>query len=120
MAADETRQTGAVLSGTFFGSMPVAGCEQADALLQLGAERRYTLQAHCRMTLENLPPEQGDWSVEWNGTCLRLVPDGLRGAREFALPADDTLVLADGSCIEPVEDPRGRSLHRMQPAAARH
>ena len=103
------------MAGTFFGSVPLAGCAQADALLRLGDDHRYSMQAHCRATLEDLAPEQGQWSLEWNGTCVRLLPDGLAGAREFAVALDDLLVLAEGSCIEPVADPRGRSLHRAQP-----
>ena len=102
----------AVEPGTFFGSLPLDGCTGADALLRLQADGRYLLQAHCRATLQDLPPEQGAWSVEWNGTCVRLVADGLAGAREFAVALDDVLVLAAGSCIEPVDDPRGRSLRR--------
>ena len=101
--------------GTYFGTLPLQACAQADALLRLAGDGRYSLQAHCRATLQDRPPEQGDWSVEWNGTCLRLVPGGLAGAREFAIARDDLLVLAEGSCIEPVADPRGRSLHRAHP-----
>ncbi|UNK57684.1 hypothetical protein MNQ95_00725 [Pseudoxanthomonas daejeonensis] len=115
LASDAADRELPAMSGTFFGSVPLAGCAHADALLRLGPDRRYAMQAHCRTTLEDLPLEQGDWSVEWNGTCVRLVPDGLAGAREFAVALDDLLVLAEGSCIEPVEDPRGRSLHRAQP-----
>ncbi|WP_372012923.1 hypothetical protein [Pseudoxanthomonas sp. 10H] len=110
----------AVEPGTFFGSLPLHGCAGADALLRLDADGRYLLQSHCRATLQDLPPEHGAWSVEWNGTCVRLVADGLAGAREFAVALDDLLVLTAGSCIEPVDDPRGRSLHRaLAPPAAR-
>ena len=103
--------------GLFFGTLPLAGCAGADVLLELGGDHRYALQAHCRATLVDLPVERGQWSLEWNGTCVRLVPEGaLPGAgprpREFALALDDLMVLTEGSCIEPVDDPRGRSLHR--------
>jgi hypothetical protein len=114
-APDAPDPQAAAIAGTFFGSLPVTSCAEADVLLRLGADQRYTLQAHCRPTLQDLPPEQGAWSLEWNGTCARLAPgDGAR-AREFALPMEDLLVLASGSCIEPIDDPRGRSLHRAQP-----
>lgn len=106
----------AVAAGTFFGTLPLASCAQADALLRLDESGRYALQAHCRATLEDLPLEHGTWTVEWNGTCVRLAPAGVaEPAREFAVPLDSMLVLAAGSCIEPVEDPRGRTLHRAQP-----
>ena len=106
-------------AGTWFGSLPVAGCGAADILLRLQADGAYRLQGHCRASLQPLPDERGRWSIEWNGTCARLLPDGaLFGAggapREFALAQDDLIVLAEGSCIEPVDDPRGRSLHRAR------
>jgi hypothetical protein len=117
-AADEGAQPVPVRPGAFFGSLPLASCAtdaQADVLLRLGEDGRYTLQAHCRALMQDLPPEQGDWSAEWNGTCLRLAPDGFAVPRQFAAPLEDALVLADGSCIDPVEDPRGRILHRALP-----
>lgn len=108
--------TAPVPPGLFFGTLPLAGCAEADVLLHLGNDQRYALQAHCRTTLEDLPIERGQWSVEWNGTCVRLLSDRLAGPRELAVPLDNLLVLADGSCIEPIDDPRGRSLHRAMPA----
>ncbi|GEM_PF-660895 len=106
------------IAGTYFGSLALAGCGRADALLQLGADHAYTLQAHCVDTLQDLPLQRGTWSIEWNGTCLRLAPATVfsAGGHEFALASDDLLVLASGSCIEPVDDPRGRSLHRARSA----
>ncbi|MBO9717627.1 MAG: copper resistance protein NlpE N-terminal domain-containing protein [Pseudoxanthomonas sp.] len=115
-AAGQDAQPTPVRPGTFFGSLPLASCDQADVLLRLGGDGRYTLQAHCRASMKDLPPEQGDWSAEWNGTCVRLVPDGFATPRQFAVPLEDALVLAEGSCIDPVEDPRGRTLHRAPPA----
>ena len=112
-------RAGGIGSGTFFGTLPLRTCAQADALLRLDGDGHYTLQAHCRATLADLPLEQGGWSVEWNGTCVRLAPDGLAPAREFAIALDDLLVLADGSCVEPIDDPRGRSLHRALALPAR-
>jgi hypothetical protein len=114
-AADEGAQPAPVQPGTFFGSLPLAPCAQADVLLRLSGDGRYTLQAHCRASMEDLPLEQGDWSAEWNGTCVRLLPDGFAAPRQFAAPLEGVLVLADGSCIDPVEDPRGRALHRALP-----
>lgn len=107
------------LHGLWFGTLPHPACPSADVLLRLDGGGRYALQAHCRATLEALPPDRGHWSVEWDGTCLRLLPDagGIDARtppRELALPLDDLMVLADGSCLEPVEDPRGRSLHRAR------
>jgi len=116
-AFDGTDPSAASMPGVFFGTLPLPGCAEADALLHLGADHRYALQAHCRTTLEDLPVERGQWSTEWNGTCVRLLSDRLAGPREFAVPLDNLLVLADGSCIEPIDDPRGRSLHRAMPAA---
>lgn len=119
-AANAPDPQAAAIAGTFFGSLPVASCTDAEVLLQLGVDQRYALQAHCRLTLQDLPLEQGAWSLEWDGTCVRLVADGGASARELALPLADLLVLANGSCIEPIEDPRGRSLHRAQPGTAGH
>ena len=111
-ASDAPDPPAASIPGLFFGTLPLADCAGADVLLELGGDHRYALQAHCRATLLDLPVERGQWSLEWNGTCVRLLPDRLAGARELALPLEDLLVLTDGSCIEPVDDPRGRSLHR--------
>lgn len=109
----------AMPADTWFGSLPLPGCGAADILLRLQADGAYRLQGHCRASLQALPDERGRWSIEWNGTCARLLPDGAllgTGAapREFALAQDDLMVLAEGSCIEPVDDPRGRSLHRAR------
>lgn len=107
------------LAGGYFGSLPLDGCTRADALLQLHDDGTYALQAHCVATMQALSVEHGIWSITWNGTCVQLAqPDRLTlSGHAFALASDALLVLADGSCIEPVADPRGRSLHRVLPGA---
>ncbi|TQM12777.1 NlpE-like protein [Pseudoxanthomonas sp. 3HH-4] len=113
MVASAANPTPATFTGWFFGTVPDAACISHDALLDLQADGRYTLQGHCQDDLQAAPLRTGQWSVMWNGTCVQLMPDG-HAARplEFAIHDDDLLVLTIGSCIEPVEDPRGRTLRR--------
>jgi hypothetical protein len=87
--------------------------------LDLRADGRYALQAHCQDDLQAAPTGAGRWSITWNGTCVQLTPDDDRPAQEFAIHDDDLLVLTAGSCIEPVEDPRGRTLRRADTAGTR-
>ena len=54
-----------------------------------------------------------------NGTCVQLTPDDDRLSYPFAIHDDALLVLTSGSCIEPVEDPRGRTLRRAESAGER-
>ena len=99
--------------GQFFGTVSDRTCVSQDALLSLHADGQYTLQMHCQDDLQATPVRRGRWSVTWNGTCVELAPEGSAQALEFAIHDDDLLVLTTGSCIEPVEDPRGRTLRRV-------
>ncbi|WP_394696812.1 copper resistance protein NlpE N-terminal domain-containing protein [Pseudoxanthomonas japonensis] len=105
--------TPATFAGQFFGTMTDRACASQDALLSLQADGHYTLQMHCQDDLQATPASRGRWSVTWNGTCVQLKPDDVPAQPlEFAIHDDDLLVLTTGSCIEPVEDPRGRTLRR--------
>lgn len=112
LAASAANPTPATFYGRFFGSLPQAACASQDVLLDLGADGRYALQAHCQDDLQASPVVRGTWSVTWNGTCIQLLPDNRSPIREFAIHDDNLLVLTAGTCIEPVEDPRGRTLRR--------
>lgn len=116
LAASAANPTPSTFAGTFFGSLPAASCTSQDVLLDLGADGRYALEAHCQDDLQALPRRVGGWSVTWNGTCVQLTPDDDRFPQAFAIHDDDLLVLTSGSCIEPVEDPRGRTLRRAESA----
>ena len=117
LVAAAANPTPASFAGPFLGSLPSTGCAMQDVLLDLRADGRYTLQAHCQDDLRAAPVSAGRWSVTWNGTCVQLVPDHGQPAQEFAIHQEDLLVLTSGSCIEPVEDPRGRTLRRADAAA---
>lgn len=119
LAASAANPTPATFAGPFFGSLPSTSCVMQDVWLDLRANGRYTLQAHCQDDLQAAPTHAGRWSVTWNGTCVQLKPDDGGTAQEFAIHADDLLVLTSGSCIEPVEDPRGRTLRRADNAGDR-
>ena len=113
IVASAAHPTPATLHGRFFGTLPAAACVSQDVLLALHADGHYVLQAHCQDDLQATPIRRGDWSVTWNGTCVRLTSEhGDDRALEFAIHDDDLLVLTAGSCVEPVEDPRGRTLRR--------
>lgn len=113
LAVAAANPTPATFAGQFFGSVADHACASQDALLSLQADGHYALQMHCQDDLQATPASRGRWSVTWNGTCVLLTPDG-PSARplEFAIHDDDLLVQTTGSCIEPVEDPRGRTLRR--------
>ncbi|MFT3668823.1 MAG: copper resistance protein NlpE N-terminal domain-containing protein [Pseudoxanthomonas sp.] len=119
LAASAANPTPATFAGPFFGSLPSTSCVMQDVWLDLRADGRYALQAHCQDDLQAAPTRAGRWSVTWNGTCVQLTPDDDRPAQEFAIHDDDLLVLTAGSCIEPVEDPRGRTLRRADTAGNR-
>ncbi|WP_447939981.1 copper resistance protein NlpE N-terminal domain-containing protein [Pseudoxanthomonas mexicana] len=119
LAASAANPAPSTFAGTFFGSLPAKACASQDVLLDLGADGRYTLEAHCQDDLQAAPRRAGRWSVTWNGTCVQLAPEDGQPAKEFAIHDDDLLVLTAGSCIEPVEDPRGRTLRRAQAAGER-
>lgn len=106
-----------VSDSRFFGTLPDAACASLDVQLTLQADGRYSLLSHCQDDLA-ARTEHGRWSVTWNGTCIALAAaaGASPGSREFAIHDDDLLVLATGSCIEPIEDPRGRSLRRASGA----
>ena len=112
LAASAANPTPPTFAGTFFGSLPAASCTSQDVLLELGADGRYARQAHCQDDLQAAPKSAGRWSVTWNGTCVQLTSDDGQQPQEFAIHDDDLLVLTAGSCIEPIEDPRGRTLRR--------
>lgn len=100
-------------TGRFFGTLADGACASQDALLTLHADGRYALQTHCQEDLQAAPVRRGRWSMAWNGTCVQLAPDRPPAqSLEFAIHDDNLLVLTTGSCIEPVEDPRGRTLRR--------
>ncbi|PPJ43781.1 MULTISPECIES: copper resistance protein NlpE N-terminal domain-containing protein [unclassified Pseudoxanthomonas] len=119
LAASAANPTPPTFAGTFFGSLPAEACASQDVLLDLGADGRYVLEAHCQDDLQAAPKRAGRWSVTWNGTCVQLAPEDGQPAQEFAIHDDDLLVLTAGSCIEPIEDPRGRTLRRAE-AAGEH
>ncbi len=119
MAVSAANPTPATFAGHFFGSLPVAPCASQDVLLDLRADGRYSLQAHCQDDLQAVPMRQGRWSVTWNGTCVQLAPEEGGPPQELAIHDDDLLVLTAGSCIEPVEDPRGRTLRRADTVGER-
>lgn len=119
LAAAAAQPTPAAFAGAFFGSLPSVACASQDVMLDLRADGRYGLQAHCQDDLQAAPMRTGRWSVTWNGTCVQLVPDDGQPMQEFAIHDDDLLVLTAGSCIEPVEDPRGRTLRRADTAGKR-
>ena len=116
LTASAANPTPATFAGPFFGSLPSTSCVMQDVWLDLRADGRYRLHAHCQDDLQAAPVRTGRWSVTWNGTCVQLAPDDDRPAQEFAIHDDDLLVLTAGSCIEPVEDPRGRTLRRADAA----
>lgn len=116
LAASAASPAPSTFAGTFFGSLPAETCASQDVLLDLGADGRYALEAHCQDDLQAAPMRAGRWSVTWNGTCVQLAPEDGGPAQEFAIHDDDLLVLTAGSCIEPVEDPRGRTLRRAEAA----
>ncbi|WP_296282636.1 copper resistance protein NlpE N-terminal domain-containing protein [Pseudoxanthomonas sp.] len=119
LAASAANPAPPTFAGTFFGSLPAEACALQDVLLDLGADGRYALEAHCQDDLQAAPRRAGRWSVTWNGTCVQLVPEDGGPAQEFAIHDDDLLVLTAGSCIELVEDPRGRTLRRAEAAGER-
>ena len=102
-------------AGNFFGSLPDVYCSNLDVMLVLNADGRYAIQKHCQTGSTRHADDRGVWSVTWNDTCVQLIPDNdaLLG-REFAIHDQDLLVLTEGSCIEPVEHPDGRSLRRAR------
>lgn len=110
VAANPTPET---FAGQFFGTMTERACESQDALPSLRTDGHYTLQMHCQDDLQATPVRRGRWSVTWNGTCVQLSPQDDARILELAIHDDDLLVLTAGSCIEPVEDPRGRTLRRV-------
>jgi hypothetical protein len=113
LAAAAANPTPATFAGQFFGTVTDRVCASQDALLSLSADGHYALQLHCQDDLQATPVRHGRWSVTWNGTCVQLTPDDVPAQPlEFAIHDDDLLVLTIGSCIEPVEDPRGRTLRR--------
>lgn len=119
LAASAANPTPATFAGPFYGTLPSATCVMQDVWLDLRADGGYTLRAHCQDDLQAAPTHAGRWSVTWNGTCVQLTPDDGGTAQEFAIHDDDLLVLTSGSCIEPVEDPRGRTLRRADNAGDR-
>lgn len=117
-AADADPAGGArdAVAGRYFGTLPDGACNALDVLLGLEADGRYVLQSHCQDDLASRTTG-GTWAVTWNGTCVELASAGGAGPRRaFAVHDEGLLVLADGSCIEPVEDPRGRTLRRADDA----
>ena len=104
---------GKAVAGRYFGTLPSATCSSLDVLLTLDVDGRYVLQSYCQDDLTSSTTRH-TWTVTWNGTCVDLAPGaGPAGQRrEFAIHDDHLLVLTTGSCIEPVEDPRGRTLRR--------
>ena len=111
--------TPAAFAGQFFGTVTDRACVSQDALLSLRADGRYALQTHCQDDLQAASVRRGRWSVTWNGTCVQLTSDDVPAqSLEFAIHDDDLLVLTTGSCVEPVEDPRGRMLRRADTAGA--
>ncbi len=118
LAASAANPTPATVAGPFFGSLPSTSCVMQDVWLDLRADGRYRLQTHCQDDLQ-ASTHDGRWSVTWNGTCVQLTPDDDRPPQEFAMHDTDLLVLTAGSCIEPVEDPRGRTLRRAATAGDR-
>lgn len=110
----------ATFAGRFYGSVSDATCASRDMLLTLQADGSYAVQSHCQDDLQASPMQEGTWSQTWNGTCVQLVPAARTSATlEFAIHDDDLLVLTTGSCIEPVEDPRGRTLRRADTVGER-
>ena len=109
-----TTTSGNAIAGQYFGTLPSDTCSSLDVLLTLGAEGRYILQSYCQDDLTS-STTRSVWTVTWNGTCVDLAAgtDPAGRQREFAIHDDDLLVLTTGSCIEPVEDPRGRTLRRV-------
>lgn len=118
LTASAAHPAPSTFAGRFFGSLPAASCVSQDVLLDLRGDGRYTLRTHCQDDLQTLVLD-GRWAVTWNGTCVQLTPDRDVPAQEFAIHDDDLLVLTAGSCIEPVEDPRGRTLRRADNARDR-
>ncbi|MDR7067395.1 hypothetical protein J2X02_000212 [Pseudoxanthomonas japonensis] len=111
--AAATNPTPATFAGQFFGTVADRACASQNALLSLHADGQYVLQTHCQDDLQATPARRGRWSVTWNGTCVQLTSDSLPAQPlEFAIHDGDLLVLTTGSCIEPIEDPRGRTLRR--------
>ena len=109
---------GNAVAGRYFGTLPSDTCLSLDVLLTLGADGRYVLQSYCQDDLA-FSTTRSAWTVTWNGTCVDLAPaDEAQPRREFAIHDNDLLVLTTGSCIEPVEDPRGRMLRRSDTAGA--
>jgi uncharacterized lipoprotein NlpE involved in copper resistance len=104
---------GKTVAGRYFGTLPSATCSSLDVLLTLDADGRYVLQSYCQDDL-TASTTRSSWTVTWNGTCVDLASgaDPAERRREFAIHDDNLLVLTAGSCIEPVEDPRGRTLRR--------
>ncbi|CAN7244559.1 copper resistance protein NlpE N-terminal domain-containing protein [Pseudoxanthomonas sp. LjRoot143] len=106
------------VAGRYFGTLPSGACSSLDVLLTLDVDGRYVLQSYCQDDLAS-STTHGTWAVTWNGTCVDLAPaDDAQPRREFALHDDDLLVLTAGSCVESVEDPRGRMLRRADTAGA--
>lgn len=104
------------IAGRYFGTLPDRACASLDILLTLDATGRYDLQSHCQDDLQSWA-HGGAWSVTWNGTCVQLAPaTHAAPSYEFAMHDDGLLALATGSCVEPVDDPRGRSLRRVRAA----
>lgn len=113
--ADGDRKAVAV---RYFGTLPSGTCSSLDVLLTLDVDGRYTLQSYCQDDLAS-STTNSTWAVTWNGTCVDLAPaDETQPRREFALHDDDLLVLTAESCVEPVEDPRGRMLRRANTGGA--
>ena len=119
LAASAANPTPATFAGPFFGSLPSTGCVMQNVLLDLRADGRYTLQAHCQDDLQAAPTHAGRWSVTWNGTCVQLTPDDDQPTQEFAIHDDDLLALTAGSCSEPGADHGGRTLRRADTAGDR-
>jgi hypothetical protein len=117
-SADVASDAGAAkeaLAGRYFGTLPSdtpGTCSSLDALLTLNVDGSYVLQFYCQDELVSWTVRR-TWTVTWNGTCVDLDPqDHAQPRREFAIHDEGLLVLTTGSCMEPVEDPRGRTLHR--------
>ena len=106
--------SGKAVAGQYFGTLPSDTCSSLDVLLTLDADGRYVLQSYCQDDLTSSTTRNA-WTATWNGTCVDLAPGAEPAGqrREFAIHDDDLLVLTAGSCIEPVEDPRGRTLRRV-------
>jgi len=115
-AADADANAGNALAGRYFGTLPDAGCASLDVLLTLEANGHYTLQSYCQDDLAS-QTTQRTWAATWHGTCLELAPAGpAQPHRAFAIHDEGLLVLATGGCLEPVDDPRGRTLRRADDA----